>query len=64
MNNSERLELAKERIIVAMLSLQKDFGMDAFVSMLVAESALYEFRKSIDLQLAKNEAQKKEADSK
>ena len=60
MNNLERLEMAKQRIIQAMASLSSDFGLDAYVSLLVTESALYEFRKAIDLQLAQNAADKKE----
>ena len=61
MNSGERLELAKARIIQAMTGISKDFNMDAYVTMLVAEAALYEFRKAIDLQLAQNATTKEEA---
>ena len=61
MNSGERLELAKARIIQAMTGISKDFNMDAYVTMLVAEAALYEFRKAIDLQLAQNATMKEEA---
>ena len=61
MNSGERLELAKARIIQAMTGISKDFNMDAYVTMLVAEAALYEFRKAIDLQLAQNATMEEEA---
>lgn len=63
MNNAEKIELAKSKIIQAMMSLSSEFGMDAYISVLVAEAALYEYRKAIDLQLAQYEVEK-EAESK
>lgn len=60
MNSGERLELAKARLIQTMTSISRDLNMDAYVTMLIAESALYEFRKAIDLQLAQNATDTKE----
>ena len=63
MNSAERLELAKARIIAAITSVSADFGIDAFLACLITESALYEFRKAIDLQLAQNATAPKEETS-
>lgn len=60
MNNGERLEMAKARMIQTLTAISREYGIDAYITMLVAESALYEFRKAIDLQLAQNATDKKE----